>query len=67
MVIKRQKEECLPYSIGVLYHELAHMEISEHNNDFKALNSQIKRECEAVGRGRALNESAVYLITREFR
>lgn len=30
--------------LNVLYHELAHNEISEHNNEFKALNSQIKRE-----------------------
>jgi hypothetical protein len=28
----------------VLYHELAHNEISPHNNAFKALNSQIKQE-----------------------
>ena len=30
--------------LNVLYHELAHNEISEHNDEFKALNSQIKRE-----------------------
>ena len=30
--------------LTVLYHELAHNEISEHNDEFKALNSQIKRE-----------------------
>ena len=29
---------------NVLYHELAHNEISPHNDAFKALNSQIKRE-----------------------
>lgn len=45
---------------NVLYHELAHMEISEHNNDFKALNSQIRRECESVGPGRKLDDGRSY-------
>ena len=45
----------------VLYHELAHNEISEHNSDFKALNSLIKKQCHELdwtkSRGHRLGDS----------
>jgi hypothetical protein len=45
----------------VLYHELAHNEISEHNSDFKALNSLIKKQCRELdwtkSRGHRLGDS----------
>ena len=57
--------------LNVLYHELAHNEISEHNNEFKALNSLIKKEAEAMdwtrSRGHRLGDaySNSRFITRE--
>lgn len=31
-----------------LIHELAHMQYSEHDNDFKQLNSTLRKECDAI-------------------
>ncbi len=31
-----------------LIHELAHMEYGEHDNDFKQLNSELRKECDAI-------------------
>lgn len=48
-----------------LCHELAHMVFSEHNNDFKELNSLLLRECSQLdwtahqGRGKARMRCAV--------
>jgi len=47
----------------VLYHELAHMEISEHDDKFKTLCSQIRREAQAFGsqaQGRRLDDRHEY-------
>jgi hypothetical protein len=57
--------------LNVLYHELAHNEISEHNNEFKALNSLIKKEALEMdwtrSRGHRLGDaySNRHFITRE--
>lgn len=49
----------------VLWHELAHNRFSEHDNDFKAFNSQLKREGNRMdwtqSAGHALGSEDVYV------
>eukprot|EP01102_Stenamoeba_stenopodia_P005700 TRINITY_DN1643_c0_g1_i2.p1 TRINITY_DN1643_c0_g1~~TRINITY_DN1643_c0_g1_i2.p1 ORF type:complete len:270 (-),score=47.75 TRINITY_DN1643_c0_g1_i2:76-885(-) len=51
----------------VMYHELAHMEISPHDASFKALNSQIRREAKEFDAGSKRSRTLVEGYSTEAR